>query len=458
MKKLSWFAVATLGGALQACAAGEDTSEPLGGGSFGGDVSTGGAMGFPSGGATATTGGWTGGTEPSGGSGGLLGSGGFATTGGTSTTGGASNSGGTDGTGAVGGLEPVSCPKPFADPSDYTSGLPLLRSNPNAGLVLFVDFDGGTYGGSEQLSAYYTGTATQRANIVASFNHLVQYFAMFDLSVTTDVSNIGAGSGASNWGWAVVSPGVSGGSGKYNGIGKLTYGNAKCGSASVTGSDRSRRIAHELGHNMNLYHDGLYEVPGGQDLSTGANPSGGVCTASDSLCFFKFEDSKGWDGAYGSIMGGGGEGDRNGWGLALFDPERGGSNNPGNLQDSMAKIRAVVRNLGGSTSNDGWALDDHPDGTPSPLCIDANGNLYRVGVLGSPSDVDVFSLIWPGGTLVVDWSAPGVSAALVDLDIYRNGVKVGDSSVSAASAGVYEIRVRSQGSYGAIGYYNITIN
>jgi hypothetical protein len=420
-----------------------------GGVATGGNLTTGGTVG--SGGESATGGLVnTGGSEP--------GTGGVVSTGGTVSTGGVANTGGTGGTGGgEQGPQPLSCSEPFEDPADYTSGLPLLQSNPNAGLVLYVDYDGGNYGGSEPLTGYYTGTASQRQNIVKSFNYLVQYFAMFDLSITTDVSKIGAGSDALNWGWAVVTPDISGGSGKYNGIGKPTYGMAKCGSATMTNNDRSRRIAHELGHNMNLYHDGLFEVPSTQDLSTGADTAGDTCTASDALCFFKFEDSKGWDGQYGSIMGGGGEGVRNGWGLALFDPEHGGTNSQSNLQDSMAKIRKVVRELGASTANDGWALDDHPDAVAAPLCIDANDALYRVGVLGSPTDVDVFSLNWSGGTLNVTWSAPGVSAALVDLDIYKDGQKVGDSSVANASSGTYQIRVKSTGAYGAIGYYRIDI-
>ena len=302
--------------------------------------------------------------------------------------------------------------------------------------MLFVDFDGGTYDETETLSPYYTGTAEQRQNIVRSFNHLVQYFAMFDLSITTDVRNIGARSRAKNWGWIVVSPDISGGTAKYNGIGTFSSSaKAKCGSASLTGSERSRRIAHELGHNMNLYHDGLYE-------------QGEFC---------KFEDCKSWDGKYGTIMGADGNGERNGWGLALFDSERGGSADPKNLQDSMAKVRKTVREMGGSTLNDGWALDDHPDSTLYPFCRDELGKLYRVAVLGSPEDVDRFALNWSGGDLRVRFTAPGVSAALGDLTLYRDGVEVGKDSLTAAPAGLYTVEVRTQGGYGALGYYDIRL-
>src|SRR5262249_49146775 len=152
---------------------------------------------------------------------------------------------------------------------------------------------------------------------------------------------------------------------------------AVCSSTTMTSSDRSRRIAHELGHNMNLFHDGLFEAPSKQDLTTGTDTSGGTCTADDGVCFFKFEDSAGWDGKYGSVMGGGGEGERNGWGLAAYDPAHGGTTEASNLQDEMAKVQKAARELGGSTANDGWAIDDHPDQSPSPLCVGDDASLYR---------------------------------------------------------------------------------
>jgi hypothetical protein len=375
------------------------------------------------------------------GSGGANGSGGLAGTGATasgtgaaSSTGASSGTGATNGSGDSAGLPPVACDDPFEDPTQYGSALPLLTSNPGAGLVLFVDFDGGTYSGTSY-PGYYTGTEEQAQNIALSFNYLKQYYAMFDLSVTTDASQIGAGSGAENWGWIVVTPDYSGGVGKYGSIGQLTEPRSVCSDTTMTNSDRSRRIVHELGHNMDLYHDGLFE-------------NGTFC---------KFEDCATWDGKYGSIMGGGGEGERNGWGLALFDPDHGGTDDASNMQDEMAKVRKVVREKGLSTANDGWSTDDHPDAAPSPLCLGDGGALYRIGVLNSPDDVDSFALDWPGGPLSVTWSAPGVSAALVDLDIYQGGQKVGDESVANASAATYEIRVKSNGDYGAVGYYRIDV-
>ncbi len=377
------------------------------------------------------------------GSGGANGTGGLAGTGATASgTGASSSTGATSGTGATNGtggsagagLSPVACDDPFEDPTTYGSALPLLTSNPGAGLVLFVDYDGGTYSGTSY-PGYYTGTEEQAQNIVKSFNYLKQYYAMFDLSVTTDISKIGAASDAENWGWIVVTPDYSGGVGKYGSIGQLTEPRSVCSDTTMTNSDRSRRIVHELGHNMDLYHDGLFE-------------NGSFC---------KFEDCATWDGQYGSIMGGGGEGERNGWGLALYDPDHGGTDDPSNMQDEMAKVRKVVREKGLSTANDGWSTDDHPGAAPSPLCLGDGGALYRIGVLNSPDDVDTFSLDWPGGALSVTWSAPGVSAALVDLEIYQNGTKVGDDTVANASAGTYEIRVKSNGEYGAIGYYRIDV-
>lgn len=437
--------VAFIGTAL-ACG----TSTPDGGArdAPGGTAGLPGAGGFGAGGENSS-----GGSDSPGG--GALGG---ATAG--SATGGAtagSATGGVAGGGAAVGLAPITCASSFADPADYVEGLPLLTSNPGAGLVLFVDFDGGTYSGTSY-TGYYTGTAAERANIVKSFNHLVQYFAMFDVSLTTDASKTGAASGAKNWGWIVVTPDYSGGNGKYEGIGERTEPGAVCGSATLTSRDRSRRIAHELGHNMNLYHDGLFEAPSTQDLTAGTDTSGDSCTSDDSLCFFKFEDSAGWDGKYGSIMGGGGEGERNGWGLALYDPGHGGTADNSNLQDEMDKVRLAALEKGGSTANKGWAIDDHADTELAPLCVDSAKRRYVVGVLGHPDDVDLFSLVWGGGDLNLTWSALDVSAALLDIDVYQNGAKIGDERITALAAGAYEIRVKSTGEYGALGYYRLDVD
>lgn len=429
MKKLS--SLVALGTCLAGCSTSvpNDGEDPRSGGASSA-AATGGAFGSSGGGDSLGSGG----TSSAGG--GASSTGGNTATGGSAPSGGAPGTGGSDGGGGGAVIEPVDCEEAFLDPNDYNGGLPLLQSNPNAGLVLFVDFDGGNYGGDEPLGPYYTGSSAQRQNIVRSFNYLTQYFAMFDLSITTDATKIGPNSQAAAWGWLVVSPDISGGSGKYNGIGRFTgSANAKCGSSTMTSNDRSRRIAHEFGHNLNLYHNGLYE-------------NGNFC---------KFEDCSGWDGQYGSIMGGGGEGERNGWALALYDDGRGGSDNQSNKQDSMAKIRSAVRELGGSTINDGWAKDDHPDNAAAPFCRGDAGSLTRVAVLGSPDDVDVFEFTWKGGAIDISWQAPGVSAALLDLTLTQNGAPVGDENTANLAAGNYELEVRSQGAYGAIGYYEVGI-
>jgi hypothetical protein len=210
-------------------------------------------------------------------------------------------------------------------------------------------------------------------------------------------------------------------------------------------------------HHIGRVYDGLFEVPTTQSLADAINLAGDGCSSSDPLCFFKFEDSLGWDRMYGTIMGGGGKGIRNGWGLAHYDPDEGGTTDTTNLQDSMEKLRTVVQAKSGGTANNGWAIDDHPDTGRSPLCVGTSNALYRVGVLGSPTDVDVFSLDWPGGDLAVTWSAPDVSAALVKLSLYKDGVRVGDDRMAGAAPGAYDIHVESTGDYGALGYYRIDI-
>lgn len=351
--------------------------------------------------------------------------------------------GGTDGAGGTAGMGAV---PPIDNPVDCDtsptigfapSGLPLMQSNPGAPVALFLDFDGGVYLSSSSGDQPFVGysndadfstfNTTEQQDIIRSFTFVARYFAMFDVNVTTDDAVRQA---TGKWGWILISEGASGGRGSLSrsAIGTPAGARSYVGSSTIRSSDRSRRVAHELGHNFTLEHSGVW----------------------DGATFYKWEDWPEWDGVYGTVMGGGGEGERNGWGYGAH------SGDQFTDQDSMEIIRQRVLGVGGE--GDGWREDDFAD--PTALCAGDGGELYREGILGSPGDQDSFLFDWPGGAITVEAQIPEVSAALLDLQVLpveQDAMPVAGGGTTNLAVGRYELRVSSQGGYGEIGAYRVSV-
>ncbi len=332
-----------------------------------------------------------------------------------------------------GEVGPIECPARPAPTLDAT-GLPLLESNPGAPVALYLDFNGGTYGsssGPRNYSGYNrpgsssaTFDATEQADIVRSWEHVTRYYAMFDVNVTTS-DDVRRASNA--WGWILVTEDASGGSASLDGIGRNANAKAYCGAASVRDADRSRRIAHELGHNFTLEHSGVWE----------------------GSTFYKWEDWPAWDRVYGPIMGGGGEGRRNGWARGRHEGD------PNTEQDEIRIIRDRIVAAGGR--GDGWHADDFATATPARLCASATGPT-RSGVIERFGDEDSFWLDWSGGTVTIATSAPEVSSAIVEGDVMQGANRLGgfDQPLSLPR-GVYVLRVRSRGDYTELGAYSLRV-
>lgn len=330
-------------------------------------------------------------------------------------------------------VSPIECPARPAPMLDAT-GLPLLESSPGAPVALFLDFNGGVYGSSSGARSYggynrsgsssATFDATEQADIVRSWEHVTRYYAMFDVNVTTS-DEVRRASTA--WGWILITEDASGGSGSINGIGRNENAKAYCGASSVRDSDRSRRIAHELGHNFTLEHSGVWE--------------GGT--------FYKWEDWPAWDHVYGPIMGGGGLGMRNGWARGHHEGD------PVTEQDEIRVIRERIIAAGGR--GDGWHADDFAVATPAQLCASPTGPT-RSGVIERFGDEDAFWLDWRGGALTVATSIPEVSSARVEGDVLQGSNRVGglDERLSLPR-GVYVVKVRSRGDYTELGAYTVRV-
>lgn len=364
------------------------------------------------------------------------GSTGSTSSGTTSSGSSGSTSSGSSGSTSSGGLAKCddSIPVAYAP-----SGLPLMQTNPGAPVVLFVDYDGGTHFSSSNGETIYSGynrngspdtfDAEEQADIIKSVERVGHYYAMFDVNVTSDESVRKA---AQAWGWIIITEEESGGSGSLSlkAIGQEPYARSYCGASSVRieDSDKSRRVAHELGHNFTLEHSGVWD---------GGN-------------FYKWEDWPDWDQVYGPIMGGGGIGKRNGWAHGHHEAD------PNTLQDEMEVIRQRIMDV--STSAMGWRIDDFADETAAPLCDGGNGVAYRRGILGSPTDTDSFELVWPGGKITLSAKAVDVSAALPIVEVLQNNSVIGDgTTVTNLPAGTYQLRIKSNGEYGAIGSYEVRV-
>lgn len=332
-----------------------------------------------------------------------------------------------------GDVSPVACPARAAPMLDAT-GLPLLESNPGAPIALYLDFNGGTYGSSSGPRDYggynragsnaATFDATEQADIVRSWEHVTRYYAMFDVNVTTSDEVRRASTG---WGWILVTEDASGGSASLDGIGRNANAKAYCGASSVRDMDRSRRVAHELGHNFGLEHSGVW----------------------DRGTFYKWEDWPSWDRVYGPIMGGGGLGMRNGWARGNNEAD------PNSIQDEIQVIRDRIIAVGGR--GDGWHADDFATEMPARLCMDATGPM-RTGVIERFGDEDSFWLDWAGGMVTIATSAAEVSSARVEGEVMQGSQRLGalDERIDLPR-GVYVIRVRSRGDYTELGAYSVRV-
>jgi len=327
-----------------------------------------------------------------------------------------------------------------------TSGLPIVEAYPGAPIVLYLDYDGGQWNSTSYIGIDRDGdpstfNAEEQEEILTSFERVAKYYAMFNVDVTTDPAVRDA---AVAYTWTLVTEQISGGLGKRPGVGRPTTASSLCGASSIRLSniDKSRRIAHEIGHNFGLYHSGTW----------------------DNGTFYEWEDFPGWDGVYGPIMGGGGAGVRNGWALGHSDQD------PGDIQDDMAMIAEVITANTGLAS--GFRDDDFPEAAPTVLCDAGSGAARREGIIETAGDVDSFALSWGGGPVTIEASAPDVSAARLEVEVRdAAGALVAAAGTTDLPTGDYVIRVNStsianppiyDGSgaypeYGAIGAYVLDV-
>lgn len=334
------------------------------------------------------------------------------------------------------------------------SGLPLLETNPGAPVVLYLDFDGGEHYSSSRYpnapnkTKYLNGfnrrknegsdgnpatfDAMEQRDIITAVRHVDQYFAMFDINVTTNpqIRDV-----ATAWASMIITEDLGGGLGSTSdtAVGRNPYARAytTANRIRIENANQSRTVAHEFGHNFTLWHIGVYD-----------------------RSFRKLHNWKYFDGNKRAINGGG-EGIVNVWRKGNRDRD----NSKKSIQDDLAVIQQKIQSFG---SADGMRIDDYGhahDNNAATFCLE-NQNLLAHGIIERGDDVDTFQLSWGGGDLTLSVLATGVSGADVQMQLYnQQGQQLASVDNQAVKlhaviqqkqlpAGRYYIEVHGKGRYG----------
>ena len=364
-----------------------------------------------------------------------------------------------------------------ADSSISAASVPALESRPGAEKTIFLDFDGHTTQGttwnsqnnvSSIVSPPYDldGTpgsfnATELNRINRVWQIVAEDFSPFDINVTTIDPGSAAlsrsGSGDTEWGVRVI---ITGDDWNNCGCGGFAYIGAFDDSvdepvyvfnSSETGV--SEAASHEVGHAMNLSHDGTSTLG-----YYGGHGSG--------------------ETSWGTIMGAGYNRNVTQWSQGdYFDSNNNGSgSNYGNGPDDLAVIASFDNGNGF-----GYRPDDHGDSNSVSSPLATNGlSVTGTGVIEQTSDVDVHRFVTGAGavslTILPDQSRPNLDilAELYDSSNNLVGSSNPGSTLSASinvtlAAGTYYLHIDGTGTgspfnssptgyveYGSIGQYAIS--
>lgn len=318
---------------------------------------------------------------------------------------------------------------------ELPAGLPLLSSRPDAPAALYLDFDGQTVG-STTYQPYDTNgdpanfNAAEQAAIIECWRHISVYFAMFDVDVTTVFDDRPKA-------WLMCSNSISGGY-AYVGVFPSSQPLAFNESSHVTG--RQSAIAHEFGHNLNLWHQSDYDQWGNKTA----------------------EYSNGYDAFHVPIMGVDFTQRVRKW--FIGHPSTGGG--AATLQDEVAIIASHFAPLQGA-GGDGFAPDDFAGTFAGATPLPTVDGLQTVrGIIERMNDLDTFSFSHTGGTLVLDLYPETPSGLDAKLELYDSSFtliaahdpnQMNEQRLTLnLPAGTYYAVVSSHGDYGDLGVYQLT--
>lgn len=333
-------------------------------------------------------------------------------------------------------------------PASALTSLPQLSSNSSARAKLYLDFNGHTQGswGSygrvttpafDQNGNPFSLSSGELATIREVWARVAEDYAPFNVDVTTidpgsqvdgRVAHVAIGGNWSDW-YGSSAGGVAYVGGFANGMPNVAY---VFEDALGNGNPRylAEAISHEAGHLFGLQHQAVWS---GSTLVEGYNSG---------------------SGNWAPIMGTGYYAERTTW-------HRGTSASGHTaMQDDMAIIA-------GSANGFGWRADDFGSTTSTAATLPAAGTSVNfAGLIGSPSDVDVWSFTTGGGSLNVQLAGAqfgsNLDAVLELRDTAGRTISTGAPAASLGATltatlarGTYYLVARSGGGYGNAGQYTI---
>lgn len=337
---------------------------------------------------------------------------------------------------------------PPLDPQDvpdvvppYNDGIISLQSLPGVTGVLYIDFRGGytpTWGGIA-----YEKPNVSNATIKDVWKRVAEDYMPFRINVTTDIRVFDASPENARQ-RCICTPTTTAapGAGGVAYIGSWNWtGDTPCWSFYSSGKSAAEVISHEVGHTLNLGHDG------------------------------RTTPSEGYFGGHGSGT--------TGWapimGVGYYQPvaqwSKGEYQYANNTQDDLAII----------TNNNGVAYraDDTGDALATARYLEtySNGTAFAEGVIERTADTDAFRFTTAGGAVsltavpVGDWADLAILATLADSSDAVIASNSPQSTLWARvttnlSAGTYSFRVTGAGrndpltngfsNYASLGYYTVT--
>lgn len=311
------------------------------------------------------------------------------------------------------------------------AGLPILHSLPGASAALYLDFDGDTATDSDPYDtdgSPSTFNATEQKVIAEAWRHISNYFAMFNVDVTTIYS------ATQKKAWHISGNNISGG---YSYVG--VFPNSKPESFNESGDAASRQsgIAHEFGHNFGLSHQSLFDQSG-----------------------VKTTEYRGeLDTRHGSIMGVDYAGTVHKW----WHGHPSGS--PSLLQDDL---KVIADRIKAQVGGDGYRTDDYGGTIATAAALTTSGGLnIKSGIIEKATDLDAFSFASAGGEYAIAVGMDYPSALEAEFEVRDSaGVLIAkadnpgfnDAQLKATlGVGTYYVIVSSRGDYGDVGTYNVVV-
>jgi hypothetical protein len=337
----------------------------------------------------------------------------------------------------------VSAAATLSPTTSSLSGLPSLSSNPSATKKLYLDFNGHVQSSWGSFSNVITPPFDQNgspsslstgevAAIREIWTRVAEDYAPFNIDVTTidpglsasGVARVAIGGHYSDW-YGSSAGGVAYVGGFTNAMPNVAYV-----FEDSLGNGNPRYVAeaasHEAGHLFGLAHQAVWS---GGTLTAGYNSG---------------------TGDWAPIMGTGYYADRTTW-------HRGPTTASSTwLQDDMSILATSI----------GWRADDYANTTVAATTLAAGSSVNLAGVIGGPTDVDLWKFSTTGGSVNLQLAGAQFGGNLDSVLEIRNatGQTIATSAPSGSlgatlsqslASGTYYVAVRASGGYGNAGQYTL---